>query len=106
MSDTKYALVLCTEPGQEEVALEVRDEVHCPRWYEMGFRDDTPTLAVIYEMYPDDLLEFTATMRESGIKVGVYSSYGKAKGYCDQAFGIANSDTLEVVEGDLGGGET
>lgn len=103
---TKYALALCLDSANEGFLLDKEDGVHVIRRIDFGTNTEHPALAVIYEIFPEDMTEFTAQLREAGMKVGVYSTFEKASGFANQAFGIGEDGTLEEVELYFGGGET
>lgn len=103
---TKFALVLCFDPELETSLLNKEDVMHVVRRIDFGTTTGLPSLAVIFEVFPDDMLEFTTELREQGMKIGVYSSFEKAAGFANQAFGVGEDGTLEEVNLNFGGGET
>lgn len=103
---TKFALVLCLDPEDETWLLNKEDVMHVVRRIDFGTNSEHPSLAVIFEVFPDDMMEFTAEVRERGMKVGIYSAFEKASGFANRAFGVGEDGTLEEVNLDFGGGET
>lgn len=105
MASTKFALVISPDPSTDNALMGLEGPEKVIRNLDFNTRPG-PSLGAVFEIFAEDITEFTETVRSAGLKVGVYSNMDKAMMFSNRAFGIVEDGTLEEVNLDFGGGET
>lgn len=106
MASTKFALVLSPDPSTEDALMNQAGPERVIRHIDFSTYATGPSLAVVFEIFSEEITDFTDTVRGIGLKVGVYSTLEKAMSFSSRAFGLSEDGTLEEVNLDFGGGET